>query len=89
MSPGQRENSSLVIKGRWIPSGRGMALGTVVIKVVGHMVWIGDSSKPCLVTTIAIGCSAGIAGGMTIRTRDLLVGTSQGETALAMIKRRR
>ena len=42
VSTGKWENSSLVIKGRWIPSGRGMALGTVMIEVVGDMIRVSD-----------------------------------------------
>lgn len=66
-----------------------MTGSTVVIKIVGYVIWVGNTFKSSLVTRIAIGGSAGEPRRMARLTLQRGVSTCKRKVCRVMIKIRR
>jgi len=82
----QRERRTVVIKGRRLPYRIGMAAGTVVIQLVGHVVGINSRIVIRLMATIALFDCAFKCRRMALVAAHLHVRAGQGIGGRAVIK---
>lgn len=89
MRSGQRELSLIVIECSRRPRGRGMALGTVMVKIIGNVIGIGYGIIILLVTGVAIRWRTRISISVTSNALERQMGAGQWKLCLVMIERSR